>query len=155
MSHQFPCKEGPKMIKELMHIPCEGRLAELVPREEKPQRDLINSKDGDRLFSVVPSNWSRDQQTETWEIPLNLEEKFLYCKGDGAVAQGAWRGCEVSFPGDIQKSFGHNPALCALANRAWEGIRWTAEAPSNLSNFVVLRNFGNFKLSILTEVAKT
>lgn len=50
---------------------------------------------------------------ETQEDPSECKEALLYCQGDGALAQVAWRGCGVSMCADTQESSGHGPKQSA------------------------------------------
>ena len=107
------------MIKDLEHLPYEGRLGNLGLFSLRG--DLINvnkhlkeggrQMDKARLFLVVCSDRTRSNG-------LNLEhrkkfhtnmEELLYNKGDGALELVAQRGGGVSFYGDIQDLSGCLP----------------------------------------------
>jgi len=60
-------------------------------------------------------------QTEAEEVPPEHEEELLPSEGDGALAQAAKGGCEVSFSGDIQDPPGCGPVQPALGDRASAG----------------------------------
>lgn len=83
-----------------------------------------------RLFSVVPSDWTRSNGQKL-EVPSKYEEKKVYFEADRALKQAAHRGYGVSFCGDIQ-NLPVQPALNETALVGGLG-RWSLEVPSNSS----------------------
>ena len=60
-------------------------------------------EDGARLFSGAQrQDKGQRAQTEAEEAPAEHEEALLPSEGDGALAQAAQGGCQVSFSGDVQ-----------------------------------------------------
>ncbi|GAB0185709.1 mitochondrial enolase superfamily member 1 [Grus japonensis] len=119
-----------RMMRGLEHLLYE-RARSLVWR--RLRGDLINAykslkgrcqKDGARLFSMVPSDRTRDNgqwaQTRTQEVPSEHGEK-LHSEGDRALEQAAQRGCGVSFSGDIQNLPGCDCVQPALGDPALAG----------------------------------
>jgi len=74
---------------------------------------------GQTLFSGAQrQDKGQRAQTEAEEVPSEHEEEL---EGDGALEQGAQRGCGVSFSGDIQNPPGQGPVQPALCDPALAG----------------------------------
>ena len=93
-------------------------------------------RDGARLFSVVPSNSTRDSGNDLEHRKFHLN---IYLLGDRALEQAAQRGCGASI---LRYSNLTWMLSCATHCRepvlagSWTG--WSPEAPSNPSDSVIL-----------------
>ena len=96
------------------------------PGEEKAQGDLINvhkylkggcREDGARLFSAVPSDRTRGNghKPKHRRFPLDIRKPFFTVRVTDSVA---WRGCEISMLGDIQKLTGRGLGQPAVGDPA-------------------------------------
>jgi len=82
----------------------------------------VSGGGGQTLFSGAQrqdkGQWA---QTEAEEVPAEHKEELLPSEGDGALAQAAQGGCEVSFSGDIQDPLGQGPLQPTVGNPASAG----------------------------------
>ena len=59
------------------------------------------------MFAVMCGGRTKDNRSK---LKGKAEIKNIFpSKGSLATGQLAWRGCAVTFPGDIQERCGHNP----------------------------------------------
>ncbi|PKU48910.1 mam domain-containing protein 2 [Limosa lapponica baueri] len=76
-----------------------------------------NTEDGDRCFSVVPSDRTRSNghTVKCKKFHSNIRKKRVYCE---TLTQIAQQGFGVSVCGHIQNPAGHGPGQPALADHA-------------------------------------